>query len=111
MSVATASPIGYPHDRRMAPAASLWEAVRQVIHGSGSVQELAKRLKVPAMLLYRASTDPENPSGDHRKLPLDAVLPLTEATGNPEIIRYLARCTGHVLIPMPTAAAAVPSLL
>lgn len=78
------------------------EAVRRTIHAV-RVADLSARLAVPAKALYRYATDRENPSNQHRHLPVGLVAPLVQATGDPAILMELAALCGFVLVPLATA--------
>lgn len=91
-------------DRRTSCSDSpaFYEVVRDVIH-AGSVQRLASETGLPASQLYRWGTLPSNPSDHGRKLPADAVVALSRATGRVDIIEHMARSLGCLVVPKPKA--------
>lgn len=93
------------------PPSGLWEAVRRVCFSRGYISHLAEELEVDKRDLYRWSTNPSNRSDEHRDMPAAMIVPLTIATDDLTILKYLADACGCVVTKRPAAAETASPLL
>lgn len=89
-------------ERGARPAHSLDGAFAAVIRSVPRIDLLAERIGFPAKWLYRWSTSLDNASLEHRDPPAKAIVPLARATGRLDVVEFLARSVGCLLVALPT---------
>ena len=79
-----------------------WEILRDATEPVG-VKAVAAKLKLSTALVYKWCQEPtsEDPGASGARNPLDRLLTVVEATGDPRIINWLCNASGGFFVPNP----------